>query len=44
MPFIFHAISGENVGENVMRKIVAIGAIGVIAIAALALFLRKRNR
>ena len=35
---------GKSIGEITMRKILAIGAIGLLAVAALALFVRKRNR
>jgi LPXTG-motif cell wall-anchored protein len=44
MSFIFGTICWANLGEITMRKILAIGAIGLLAVAALALFVRKRNR
>jgi hypothetical protein len=44
MSFIFGTICWENLGEITMRKILAIGAIGLLAVAALALFVRNRNR
>jgi LPXTG-motif cell wall-anchored protein len=44
MSFILGIICWGNLGEITMRKILAIGAIGLLAVAALALFVRKRNR
>lgn len=42
--YLRNHLLGKSIGEITMRKILAIGAIGLLAVAALALFVRKRNR
>ena len=44
MPFMFPTFSRRWKGEIVMRKMFVIGAIGLIAAAAIALLVRNRRR